>query len=64
MTCAENEIIERRDIRYVYRERCAATFPTREEFLVAAPAVVETKARYGLEWFESQWDAPQWSLFE
>lgn len=59
-----NEVEERRNIRYVYRERCGASFPTREEFLVAAPAVVETKARYGLEWFEKQWDAPQLSLFE
>lgn len=52
-----------RNIRYVYRERCGASFPTREEFLVAAPAVVEPKARYGLDWFEKQWEAPQMSLF-
>jgi len=59
-----DEIEERRDIRYIYRKRRGASFPTREEFLVAAPAVVETKARYGLEWFEREWDAPQLSLFE
>lgn len=52
-----------RNIRYLYRERCGASFPTREEFLVAVPAVVEAKARYGLDWFEKQWEAPQMSLF-
>jgi len=60
----ENEIVEFRNIRYVYRERCGASYPTREEFLVAAPAVVEGKARYGLEWFERQWQSPQLALFE
>jgi hypothetical protein len=59
-----NEVAVRRGITYLYRERCGATFPTREEFLVAAPAVVETKARYGLDWFDNKWDAPQGSLFE
>lgn len=58
-----NEIEERRNIRYLYRERCGTSFPTREEFLVAAPAVVEAKARYGLDRFEKQWEAPQMSLF-
>jgi hypothetical protein len=60
----DSEIVELRSIRYVYRERCGASYPTREEFLVAAPAVVEAKARYGLEWFERQWQSPQPSLFE
>lgn len=60
----DNEIVELRSIRYVYRERCGACYPTREEFLVAAPAVVEAKARYGLEWFERQWQSPQLALFE
>lgn len=59
-----NEIAEHRNIRYVYRERCGALYPTRDELLVAAPAVVETKARYGLEWFERQWADPQLSLFD
>lgn len=57
------DTVERHGITYVYRQRCAETFPTKEEFLVAMPAVVESKARYGLEWFEEQWDAPQLSLF-
>lgn len=59
-----NQVSEKRGILYVYREHCRASYPAREEFLVAAPAVVETKARYGLEWFEQQWDAPQMSLFD
>jgi hypothetical protein len=59
-----DEIVEHRGITYIYRQRCASTFPAREEFLVALPAVVETKARYGLDWFERKWDAPQRSLFE
>jgi hypothetical protein len=61
---AADELVEQRGIVYAYRQRCGATFPTREEFLVAAPAVVETKARYGLDWFERQWDEPQGSLFD
>lgn len=44
----DDEVLEQRGITYVYRKRCALSFPTREEFLVAAPAVVEPKARYGL----------------
>jgi hypothetical protein len=52
-----------RGITYVYRHRCGTTLPTREEFFVAAPGVVETKARYGLEWFEQRWEQPQRSLF-
>jgi hypothetical protein len=61
---AADELVEQRGIVYADRLRCGATFPTREEFLVAAPAVVETKARYGLDWFERQWDEPQGSLFD
>jgi hypothetical protein len=58
-----DEVVVLRDIRYVYRQRCATQYPTREEFLVAAPAVVESKARYGLEWFEDQWNRRQQELF-
>jgi hypothetical protein len=59
-----HEITEQRGITYAYRQRCGTVYPTREEFLVAAPAAVKTKARYGIEWLERQWDAPQRSLFE
>src|SRR5260370_208904 len=59
-----DEISEQRGITYAYRRRCGTVYPTREEFLVAAPAAVRTKARYGIEWFERQWDEPQRSLFE
>lgn len=33
-----------RNIRYLYRERCGASFPTQEKFLVAVPAVVESQS--------------------
>lgn len=62
---AKDDAIEvRRGITYLYRRRPEIRYPTREEFLVASPAVVETKARYGLEWFEQQWDNRQGSLFQ
>ncbi len=59
-----DEMVEQRGIQYVYRSRCQTTYPTREEFFVAAPAVVKPKARYGMEWFERQWAVPQMSLFD
>ena len=43
--------------------RGEGSYPTREEFLVAAPAVVESKVRYGLEWFEEQWNRRHQELF-
>lgn len=52
-----------RGISYLYRERCAETYPTREDFLVVAPAVIDTKARYGIEWFNDIWDSRQRTLF-
>jgi hypothetical protein len=58
------EVTEKRGITYIYWLRCGTTYPTREEFLVAAPAVVEPKARYGMEWFEEQWDSRQGNLFK
>jgi hypothetical protein len=58
-----DETVVHREIHYVYRQRCATSYPTREEFLVVAPAVVESKARYGLEWFEEQWNRRQQELF-
>lgn len=55
---------ELRGIPYVWHERRSETaFPTREEFITIAPAAVETKARYGLDWFEGRWSALQLSLF-
>ena len=64
LAMSANQIAVRRGITYLYREHCAGTSPTREEFLVVAPAVVETKARYGLDWFDNKWDERQGSLFE
>ena len=53
----------KRGISYLYQRRAGDVFPTREEYFVAGPAVVEVKARYGLDWFEEQWEARQSSLF-
>jgi len=32
-------------------------YPTVEEFFVVAPATVESKTRYGFDWFEAKWKA-------
>lgn len=40
---------------YAKVSECASTYPTSEEFFVAAPARVETKARYGVGKFDSKW---------
>lgn len=56
-----SRIEEQHGIAYVYRERAGSTFPAREDFYVTAPAVVETKARYGIDWFDNKW--AQRSLF-
>lgn len=51
-------------IAYLWREeRTEDRYPCREEFLTAAPATVQTKARYGLPWFEGRWTALQLRLF-
>lgn len=63
LAMGQDSIVEQRGITYVYRQRCADTYPTREEFLVALPAVVATKARYGLDWFEEKWSSAQGTLF-
>jgi hypothetical protein len=44
------------DIGYGYvRERGPDRYPAVEEFFVVAPAVVESKIRYGFAWFETRW---------
>ncbi len=53
-----------RGIAYVWCERRSETvFPTREEFMTVAPAVVATKARNGIPRFEQKWSALQLRLF-
>mgnify|MGYP000412660511 CR=1 FL=1 len=52
-----------RGIEFVFVERRSeSTYPCREEYFVAAPAVVEEKARYGLPWFEAKWSSIQLRL--
>lgn len=41
---------------YVKITECSSTYPTSEEFFVAAPAIVETKARYGVGKFDMKWE--------
>ncbi|MGH9843547.1 MAG: hypothetical protein ACREEM_32820, partial [Blastocatellia bacterium] len=44
------------DIRYGYvREREPDCYPAVEEFFVVAPAAIESKTRYGFDWFEAKW---------
>lgn len=50
------EIVTKRAITYVYtKTRVEDQYPAVEDFFVAAPAVVETKARYGVDRFERVW---------
>jgi hypothetical protein len=58
------ELTELRGMLYAYIEqRSAAVFPCREEYLVAAPAVVHDKARHGLAQFEVKWRSLQMRLW-
>ncbi|MGH9838696.1 MAG: hypothetical protein ACREEM_07930 [Blastocatellia bacterium] len=44
------------NIHYGYvRERDPDHYPTVEEFFVVAPAAVDSKTRYGFDWFEAKW---------
>lgn len=50
---------------YAWRERRSETeYPTREELFSIAPATVQSKTHYGLEWFESRWTGMQMKLFQ
>jgi hypothetical protein len=55
------EYEEIRQIPYIWIQRRGNTYPTREELLSIAPATVETKARYGVPWFDAKWN--QQTLF-
>ena len=57
------DLEHKRGISYLYQRRVGSIYPTREEYFVAGPAGVDSKARYGMEWFEEQWEARQTSLF-
>lgn len=59
---AEIEVL--RNIRYAYITRRGLQYPAREEFFTVAPDYVATKARYGIERFDEQWDAAQMRLFD
>jgi hypothetical protein len=64
------EVRVEHDIRYGYtRTRESGRYPAVEEFFVVAPAAVESKTRYGFEWFEARWtealgESGQERLFE
>ncbi len=40
---------------YAKMAECSTTYPTSEDFFVAAPSRVETKARYGVDKFDLKW---------
>jgi hypothetical protein len=64
------EVRVEHDIRYGYaRMREPDHYPAVEEFFVVAPATVESKTRYGFDWFEAKWkstlgETGQGSLFD
>jgi hypothetical protein len=45
------------DLSYAIVSECATTYPTTEEYYVAAPALVQTKARNGVADFNNDWMA-------
>ena len=68
-------IRELHGLQFLPIAECGIFYPTREEFFVCAPAVVDTKARYGIEHFDSKWqgvanmycgkhDLPLWAGIE
>ena len=48
-------IEEQHGLKYVQLLRPGTTYPTTQEYFVTAPAVVETKARYGIADFDDSW---------
>ena len=59
------EVKHLREIAYdVVSERDKSYFPSREEYYVAAPALAQTKARYGIPKFDSRWNYEQLSLLD
>jgi hypothetical protein len=46
---------ESHGLHFLVIGECGTSYPTSEEFFVCAPAVVDTKARYGIEHFDSKW---------
>jgi len=58
----KGEFEELRGISYIWiQRRPQDVFPAREELLAIAPATVQTKARYGVPWFDARWN--QQTLF-
>jgi hypothetical protein len=49
------ELSKAHGLWYAKVGECKTTYPTSEEFFVAAPARVETKARYGVGKFDLKW---------
>jgi len=43
------------ELSYANVSQCGQTYPTAEEYYVAAPALVETKARNGVDKFDENW---------
>ena len=49
------QVEELRGIPYIFCQQKQETYPTREEFVTVAPAIVSAKARYGIPWFDRKW---------
>ncbi len=55
---AELNLKTMQGVTYAFvHERNQDRYPSAEEFFVTAPALIESKSRYGPEWFERRWDA-------
>jgi hypothetical protein len=48
-------ICRRHDLTYVFAQQSGTRYPTIEDYFVAAPALVETKARSGVDKFDRNW---------
>lgn len=44
-------------ITYAYLRERGEQYPAFEEYYVVAPAMVQTKARYGVPWFDGKWNS-------
>jgi hypothetical protein len=49
-------ICRRHGLTYVFVQKSGTRYPTIEDYFVAAPALVETKARNGVDKFDRNWN--------
>ena len=56
------DLVRANELQYAYVEYRTDSYPAREEYYVVAPARVETKARYGIDAFNPQWQPEQYGI--